>query len=92
MMAAKRETLLIELRTEELPPKALAQLGEAFARSVAEGLEKHGLREADAPWRMFATPRRLAVRAEAVASEAASREVTEKFLPVSIAFDEAGKP
>ena len=92
MMAAKHETLLVELRTEELPPKALAKLGEAFARSVAEGLEKHGLRAADAPWRMFATPRRLAVRAEAVASEAASREVTEKFLPVAIAFDEAGKP
>lgn len=90
-MSAMRETLLVELRTEELPPKALSQLGEAFARGIVDGLAKLDLRAADAPWRMFATPRRLAVQAEAVAAVADSREVTEKFLPVSVAFDASGQ-
>jgi glycyl-tRNA synthetase beta chain len=53
-------TLLIELLTEELPPKALARLGEAFAQSLFDGLSSQGLLEDGASVEGFATPRRLA--------------------------------
>lgn len=53
-------TLLIELLTEELPPKALARLGEAFAQSLFDGLSAQGLLEEGAQVEGFATPRRLA--------------------------------
>ena len=80
-------TLLVELLTEELPPKALPRLGETFATKIAEGLKARGLAPADAPFRTFASPRRLAVTVAQVASEAAAKEVTEKLMPVSVALD-----
>ncbi|MCK6408183.1 MAG: glycine--tRNA ligase subunit beta [Thauera sp.] len=85
-------TLLVELLTEELPPKALPRLGETFATRIAEGLKAKGLAPADAPFRTFASPRRLAVTVAQVAAEAAAKEVTEKLMPVSVALDAAGKP
>ena len=85
-------TLLVELLTEELPPKALPRLGETFATKIAEGLKARGLAPADAPFRTFASPRRLAVTVAQVASEAAAKEVTEKLMPVSVALDAEGKP
>src|SRR6185503_13065976 len=53
--------LLVELFTEELPPKALKALGAAFAERVVAGLVKRELAEGGKPFRWFATPRRLAV-------------------------------
>lgn len=85
-------TLLVELLTEELPPKALPRLGETFATRIADGLRARGLASADAPFRSFASPRRLAVTVAQVASEAAAKEVTEKLMPVSVALDAEGKP
>ena len=85
-------TLLVELLTEELPPKALPRLGETFATKIAEGLKARGLAPADAPFRTFASPRRLAVTVAQVASEAAAKELTEKLMPVSVALDAEGKP
>ena len=85
-------TLLVELLTEELPPKALPRLGETFATKIAEGLKAKGLAPLDAACRSFASPRRLAVTVAQVASEAAAREVTEKLMPVSVALDAEGKP
>ncbi len=85
-------TLLVELLTEELPPKALPRLGETFATRIAEGLKAKGLAPADATFRIFASPRRLAVTVAQVAAEAAAKEVTEKLMPVSVALDAEGRP
>ena len=85
-------TLLVELLTEELPPKALPRLGETFAGKIAEGLKARGLVAADAAHRSFASPRRLAVTVAAVLAEAAAKEVTEKLMPVAVALDAEGKP
>ena len=85
-------TLLIELLTEELPPKALSRLGDAFARGLFDGLSAQGLLEEGAAVEGFATPRRLAVSITGVRRTAPDRELREKVLPVTIAFDAEGKP
>ncbi|WP_442770633.1 glycine--tRNA ligase subunit beta [Zoogloea ramigera] len=85
-------TLLVELLTEELPPKALPKLGQAFADGIAAGLRTRGLAADDGAFRWFATPRRLAVTLAGVLPEAAAREVTEKIMPVSVALDASGQP
>jgi glycyl-tRNA synthetase beta chain len=85
-------TLLIELLTEELPPKALARLGDAFARGLFDGLSALGLLEEGAAVEGFATPRRLAASITGVRRAAPDRELREKVLPVTIAFDAEGKP
>ena len=56
------QTLLIELLTEELPPKALNNLGNSLAASIVEGLEKAELIEGAADYTAYASPRRLAVQ------------------------------
>ena len=70
-------TLLVELLTEELPPKALKRLGEEFARKTLEGLAASGLIDAGADIETFSTPRRLAVRLPGVRDHApdSAREV-----------------
>src|SRR5690242_12730071 len=70
------ETLLVELLTEELPPKSLRAVSEAFSRSLATELERDGFVAHAAP-RTFATPRRLAVQIAdvAVRSPDTQREV-----------------
>ena len=66
--------LLVELLTEELPPKSLARLGEAFATEIGGALARHRLVAQDSPGaRWFATPRRLAVLIPEVAPAAADR-------------------
>ena len=91
-MTGATATLLVELLTEELPPKALPRLGETFATRIAEGLKAKGLAPLDAAFRTYASPRRLAVTVSHVASEAMAREITEKLMPVSVALDAEGKP
>jgi len=86
------KTLLVELRTEELPPKALAKLGEVFAAGVHAGLAERNLVEAGGAYRWFATPRRLAVQIPQVLAVAPDAKVHEKIMPVSVALDAAGKP
>ncbi len=84
------QSLLIELGTEELPPKALPALAEAFARGIADGLAKRGV-SAGAAHVLYA-PRRLAVRVEAVAAEQPAQK-SEVFGPyVNIALDADGQP
>lgn len=85
-------TLLVELVTEELPPKALPRLGETFAQRIFEGLASHGLADAAAQMRWFAAPRRIAVSVPAVRAEAAAREVSDKIMPVSVGLDAEGRP
>ncbi|MDR2259618.1 MAG: glycine--tRNA ligase subunit beta [Azoarcus sp.] len=88
----RKATLLVELLTEELPPKALVRLGEAFAAHVAAGLRAKGLAAAGAAVRDFASPRRLAVTVAEVAAEAPAREVTEKLMPAAVGLDGDGRP
>ncbi len=84
------KNLLVELFVEELPPKALKKLGEAFSSVLADALKAQGLAEAGAAVRAFATPRRLAVHVTGVAAKAADRAVQQKLMPVAVALDAAG--
>src|SRR6188508_2914896 len=69
------ETLLVELLTEELPPKALSALGAAFASGIRGELVTLGLAPQNGKWLQdLATPRRLAVLVHDVAERAASEE------------------
>ena len=72
------QTLLIELLTEELPPKALNNLGNHFAASVAEGLEKAQLIDGEAEYTAYASPRRLAVQVKNVKAVQADQKIVKK--------------
>ncbi|MGA0825179.1 MAG: glycine--tRNA ligase subunit beta, partial [Burkholderiaceae bacterium] len=65
-----RQTLLVELVTEELPPKALKTLGESFSQSILKSLQAAGVCEAQATATAFASPRRQAVRIADVLAKA----------------------
>jgi glycyl-tRNA synthetase beta chain len=84
------QNLLVELFVEELPPKALKKLGEAFASTLAASLQSQGLAQADAVVTPFATPRRLAAHITAVAAQAADKAVSQKLMPVSVGLDASG--
>ncbi|MCJ7837678.1 MAG: glycine--tRNA ligase subunit beta, partial [Burkholderiales bacterium] len=84
--------LLVELFTEELPPKALKALGEAFAQGIASGLAQRGLLAQGHETTAYSTPRRLAVHVSAVLARSPEREQTKKLMPAKVAFDSAGEP
>jgi len=86
------QTLLIELLTEELPPKALAKLGAAFAAGIVNGLKSRDFLEADSAATIHATPRRLAVSITKVRATSPDKSIREKVLPVSVALDKDGNP
>ncbi len=77
--------LLVELVTEELPPKALKGLGDAFAGAVFDKLKGGGVLDATSRHKAFATPRRLAVYISAVLPKASDRLVEQKLMPVAVA-------
>ena len=83
--------LLIEVFTEELPPKSLRRLGDAFSEGIFTALKAAGLTSASSQVTGFATPRRLAVFITDVLAQAPDYPVREKLLPTSIAFDADGK-
>jgi glycyl-tRNA synthetase beta chain len=84
--------LLLELFVEELPPKALKKLGEAFATLLADGLKAQGLAAAGAAVTPFASPRRLAAHVAGVADKAPDQAQRQKLMPVAVALDAAGQP
>ena len=84
------QNLLVELFVEELPPKALKKLGEAFATLLADSLKLQGLAAADANVTAFATPRRLAVQVTHVVARAADKPISHKLMPVAVGLDAAG--
>ncbi|HRQ04311.1 MAG TPA: glycine--tRNA ligase subunit beta, partial [Ottowia sp.] len=84
--------LLVELFVEELPPKALKKLGQAFAGQLFEQLKAQGLTAADSAVTPYATPRRLAAHITQVAAKAADKSMQVKLMPVSVALDAAGQP
>ena len=83
--------LLIEVFTEELPPKSLRRLGDAFSEGIFTALKTAGLTSTSSKATGFATPRRLAVLITDVLAQAPDYPVREKLLPTSIAFDADGK-
>jgi glycyl-tRNA synthetase beta chain len=85
-------TLVVELLTEELPPKTLGRLGESFADGIAAGLKSRGYLDPESALAPFATPRRLAVAITKVRAMAPDAEVIDKLMPAKVAFDASGKP
>ena len=86
-------SLLLELITEELPPKALQQLGEAFGHRIQDALVRSRLKDGGAgDTRIFATPRRLAVLIKDVRRKGLDRTESKKLMPSKVAFGADGKP
>jgi glycyl-tRNA synthetase beta chain len=83
-------TLLVELLTEELPPRALVKLGAAFAAGVNGALKSRDFLGADSVATAYATPRRLAVSITDVRATSPDKSIREKVLPVSVALDANG--
>ncbi|MDP5007412.1 MAG: glycine--tRNA ligase subunit beta [Glaciimonas sp.] len=84
-------TLLIEIFTEELPPKALEKLGTAFANGIFNGLQARDFLAHDAVATAYATPRRLAVSITKVRAVSLDKVLREKVLPISVALDKDGQ-
>ncbi len=82
--------LLVELFVEELPPKALKKLGDAFAQLLADGLRAQGLADAAAVATAFASPRRLALHLSQVLDRAADKPERVKLMPVAVGLDASG--
>ena len=89
-MSMAAENLLVELLVEELPPKALRNLGRAFAAALADSLKAQGLVTADAVVTDYASPRRLGVHIAAVAAQAADKAISQKLMPVAVGLDGSG--
>jgi len=88
-MPDKRD-LLIEIGTEELPPKALRGLATSFAGAIVKGLGGDKLEHGEPEW--FATPRRMAVMVPDVDCSQSDQQVQKRGPALSAAFDESGKP
>lgn len=84
------QNLLVELFVEELPPKALKNLGESFATTLSESLKTQGLTSAQSITTSFASPRRLAVHITEVVPAAADKAIQQKLMPVSVALTADG--
>ncbi|KOQ96378.1 glycine--tRNA ligase subunit beta [Pluralibacter gergoviae] len=84
------KTFLVEIGTEELPPKALRSLAESFAANFTAELDNAGLAHGKVEW--FAAPRRLALKVANLAASQPDREVEKRGPAVSAAFDASGQP
>jgi glycyl-tRNA synthetase beta chain len=84
------KTFLVEIGTEELPPKALRSLAESFAANVTAELDAANLAHGEVKW--FAAPRRLALKISNLADAQPDREVEKRGPAISAAFDAEGKP
>jgi glycyl-tRNA synthetase beta chain len=85
-----KNTLLIELGTEELPPKSLKKLATIFFEQITSQLETADLAFESATW--FATPRRLAVKINDLVEKQQDKEVEKRGPAINVAFNEAGEP
>ncbi|MEJ8852376.1 glycine--tRNA ligase subunit beta [Variovorax rhizosphaerae] len=89
-MSTNNKNLLVELFVEELPPKALRKLGDAFAGVLRDQLVALGLAGSGSVLTAFASPRRLAARVTDVASQAADKAASQKLMPVAVGLDASG--
>lgn len=86
------DSLLVEIRTEELPPKSLSRLMQAFRQGLFEGLKEQHFLLPEAQATAYATPRRLAVLISSVLDKQADRVVERKGPAVASALDADGEP
>ena len=84
------KNLLVELFVEELPPKALKKLGDAFAGVLFEQLKTQGLLSAESALTAFASPRRFATHVTYVLPQAADKAVSQKLMPVAVGLTADG--
>lgn len=84
------DTLLVEIGTEELPPKALKGLSESFTESLSNLLKENDFSFESV--KSFATPRRLAIQVEKLVSQQTDKVVEKRGPAVNVAFDDAGNP
>ncbi len=84
------KNLLLELFVEELPPKALQKLGDAFASLLFEQLQAQGLTSADTVVTPYASPRRLAAHISHIWLKAEDKPVQVKLMPVAVGLDAQG--
>ncbi|CAM5179637.1 Glycine--tRNA ligase beta subunit OS=Castellaniella defragrans OX=75697 GN=glyS PE=3 SV=1 [Castellaniella defragrans] len=89
-MNTETRALIVELVTEELPPKALDALGQAFAEGIHKILRERNLLAKGTAPEAYATPRRLAVRLDAVLGQAPDQAYAEKLMPTHIGLDVQG--
>ncbi len=85
-----QQNLLVELFVEELPPKALKKLGDAFSNTLFESLKLQGLSAENSVVTSFATPRRLAAHITAISAQAKDKQISQKLMPVSVGLDANG--
>ena len=85
-----KETLLIELGTEELPPKSLKTLATTFFEQIKSQLDSADLEYSEMKW--FATPRRLAVKVINLDEKQKDKKVEKRGPVVNVAFDDADNP
>ena len=90
-MTTTSQNLLVELFVEELPPKALKKLGDAFAQVLTEQLKAQGLAGDASVTTAFASPRRLAAHVTDVVVRAADKAVSQKLMPVSVGLTADGQ-
>ena len=86
------KNLLVELFVEELPPKVLKKLGDAFAGVMFDQLKAQGLTTAGSTLTAFASPRRLAAHITYVLPQAPDKAVSQKLMPVAVGLDASGNP
>lgn len=91
-MTSVQKNLLVELFVEELPPKALKKLGDAFAGVLRDQLVAQGLAEPASVLTAYASPRRLAAHLTHVAERAVDKAVSQKLMPVAVGLDASGQP
>ncbi|MDX5629299.1 MULTISPECIES: glycine--tRNA ligase subunit beta [unclassified Brenneria] len=84
------KTFLVEIGTEELPPKALRNLAESFAANFTAELDAAGLTHGEVKW--FAAPRRLALKVANLSAAQPDREIEKRGPAIAQAFDASGKP
>ena len=85
------KNLLVELFVEELPPKALKKIGDAFAQTLQASLKAQGLLSANSVLTQFASPRRLGVHLTQVAEQADDKQVMQKLMPASVGLTADGQ-
>lgn len=84
-------SLLVELQTEELPPKALKKLSAAFAEGLEKSLRAHGVLTATSTMTPFGAPRRMAALITDVLAKAPDEAFVQKLVPVKVGLDAEGK-
>lgn len=89
-MTMEKRDLLIELGSEELPPKALRKLMDAFRDGIADGLQQHGLQHGGV--NAYATPRRLAVIVTLLDAQQADQAIEKRGPALNAAYDASGNP